>query len=44
MASPKVMPFWATPIAKPPIRLTRVMITAAIASPLTNFDDPSMAP
>ncbi len=44
MASPKGMPFWATPTAKPPIRLTSVMMMAAIASPLTNFEAPSIAP
>ena len=43
-ASPNGMPSCPTPIANPPIRLTRVMMIAAIASPLTNFDAPSIAP
>ena len=34
----------STPIAKPPIRLISVMMMAAIASPLTNFEAPSIAP
>ncbi len=44
MASPNGMPFCATPTAKPPIRLTRVITIAAMASPLTNFEAPSIAP
>ena len=44
IASPKDMPFWAIPTAKPPMRLTRVMTMAAMASPLTNFEAPSIEP
>jgi hypothetical protein len=44
IASPKLMPFWATPIVKPPRRLISVMMTPAIASPFTNFELPSIAP
>ena len=43
-ASPADIPFWAIPITKPPSRLTSVMMMAAIASPLTNFEAPSIAP
>ena len=43
-ASPKDIPFCTTPTVKPPIRLTSVMMMAAIASPLTNFEAPSIAP
>ena len=44
MASPGAIPFCSMPTAKPPTRLTTVMITAAMASPLTNFVPPSIAP
>ena len=44
IASPGDMCCWTTPTAKPPIRLISVMITAAMASPLTNLEPPSMAP
>ena len=43
-ASLNDMPIWATPMAKPPTRLTMVMMIAAIASPLTNLEAPSIAP
>ena len=43
-ASPGAMPRWMTPIAKPPIRLISVTMMPAIASPLTNFDAPSIEP
>ena len=43
-ASPGAMPRCMTPIAKPPIRLTSVTMMPAIASPLTNFDAPSIEP
>ena len=43
-ASPKDIPFCTTPTVKPPTRLTSVMMMAAIASPLTNFEAPSIAP
>lgn len=43
-ASPNDMPCCMTPITMPPIRLISVISTAAIASPLTNFEAPSMAP
>ena len=36
--------FWTMPTAKPPMRLMSVMMMAAIASPLTNFEAPSIAP
>jgi hypothetical protein len=32
------------PMANPPTRLTRVMMIAATASPLTNFVPPFIAP
>jgi len=38
------MPRWAMPMAKPPTTFTTVMITAATASPRTNFEAPSIAP
>ena len=44
VASVKERPCCATPTTMPPMRLIAVMITAAIASPLTNFDAPSIAP
>ena len=44
MASLIGMPCWTTPTTMPPIRLIAVMSTAAIASPLTNFEAPSIAP
>ena len=37
-------PCWTTPMTMPPMRLIAVMRTAAIASPLTNFEAPSIAP
>jgi hypothetical protein len=43
-ASPGDIPSWAKPMAMPPMRLTTVMRMAAIASPLTNFEAPSIAP
>ena len=43
-ASPNGMPSWPTPMANPPMRLTRVMMIAAIASPFTNFEAPSIEP
>ena len=43
-ASPMDMPCRATPIAMPPTRLMKVMISPAIASPRTNFAAPSIAP
>ena len=44
MASPIDWCRCTTPTKKPPTRLTSVMTIAAMASPLTNFDAPSMAP
>ena len=44
IASLNDMPFWATPMAKPPMRFTSVITIAAIASPLTNLEAPSIAP
>ncbi len=35
---------WSTPTTMPPTRLIAVIRTAAIASPLTNFEAPSIAP
>ena len=43
-ASPNGMPCWATPMMMPPMRLIAVMMMPAIASPLTNFEAPSIAP
>ena len=43
-ASAKLMPCRSRPIARPPTMLITVMISAAIASPRTNFAAPSMAP
>ena len=43
-AAAMVMPCCSTPIVKPPRILTRVMTTAATASPRTNLLAPSMAP
>ena len=44
VASLKARWCWATPTTIPPTRLIAVMITAAIASPFTNFEAPSIAP
>ena len=44
VASVKDSPRCATPTTMPPTRLIAVMISAAIASPLTNFEAPSIAP
>ena len=38
------MPFWSTPIAKPPRMFTKTMMMPAMASPLTNLLAPSIAP
>ena len=38
------MPCWATPMMMPPTTLMKVMSSAAMASPRTNFEAPSMAP
>ena len=35
---------WKTPIKNPPTMLMTAMRMAAMASPRTNFDEPSMAP
>ena len=35
---------WKTPMRKPPTTLITAMRIAAMASPRTNFDEPSMAP
>ena len=43
-ASESGRPCWTTPMTMPPMRLIAVMSTAAIASPLTNFEAPSIAP
>jgi hypothetical protein len=43
-ASPKGRFCISTPITMPPMRLIIVISTAAIASPLTNFEAPSIAP
>ncbi len=37
-------PIWTMPMTNPPMRLISVMMMPAIASPLTNFEPPSMAP
>jgi hypothetical protein len=44
IASAGAIPCWSMPTAKPPTRLITVMMIAAIASPLTNLDPPSIAP
>jgi hypothetical protein len=44
VASPKPMPFCATPIMMPPTMLIATMRRPAIASPRTNLEAPSMAP
>ncbi len=44
IASPALMPICSMPTANPPSRLMTVMMMPAIASPLTNFEPPSMAP
>ena len=44
IASLKGMPCCMTPTTIPPMRLIRTIRTAAIASPLTNFEAPSIAP
>ena len=38
------IPCWTIPMTKPPMMLTKTMMTAAIASPRTNLDAPSIAP
>ena len=43
-ASEKLMPCCSTPTHMPPIRLIITIITAAMASPFTNFEAPSIAP
>ncbi|CFP62558.1 Uncharacterised protein [Bordetella pertussis] len=43
-ASPALRPRCSTPTSMPPSRLTATMIRPAMASPLTNFIAPSMAP
>ncbi len=43
-ASMAGMPCMTTPITMPPSRLMSVMTMPAMASPLTNFDAPSIAP
>ena len=43
-ASPGAMPRCMTPMAKPPMRLISVTMMPAIASPLTNFEAPSIEP
>ena len=43
-ASANDMPIWTTPMMMPPIRLMAVIRMPAIASPLTNFEAPSIAP
>ena len=43
-ASPNGMPCWTTPTMMPPSRLMTVIRMAAMASPLTNFEAPSIAP
>ena len=43
-ASPNGMPCCMTPMTMPPIRLMPVIRMPAIASPLTNFEAPSIAP
>ena len=43
-ASPNDMPIWTTPMMMPPSRLMPVIRMPAIASPLTNFEAPSIAP
>ena len=43
-ASPGLSPRCTTPMAIPPTRLMATMMSAAMASPLTNLDAPSMAP
>ncbi|KWV89240.1 hypothetical protein PFLmoz3_02143 [Pseudomonas fluorescens] len=42
--SAALKPCWNIPVEKPPNRLTTTMINPAMASPLTNFMAPSMAP
>jgi hypothetical protein len=44
IASAGDMPRCTMPTMNPPIRLIRVMTMAAMASPLTNFDAPSIEP
>ena len=43
-ASPSGMPSCTTPMTMPPIRLIAVISMPAMASPLTNFEAPSIAP
>ena len=42
--SPSDMPICITPIAKPPMMLTSVLMMPAMASPRTNLEAPSIAP
>ena len=42
--SPAVIFIWTMPMMKPPARLMTVMMMPAMASPLTNFEPPSIAP
>ena len=44
MASEKPIPCWKTPTVRPPTRLIIMIRTAAMASPFTNFEAPSIAP
>ena len=44
IASPNGRSCMNTPMTTPPMRLIAVIRTAAIASPLTNFEAPSIAP
>jgi hypothetical protein len=44
LASVNGMPCWTTPMMMPPTRLISVIRIAAIASPLMNFEAPSIAP
>ena len=43
-ASGSDIPFWAIPMTRPPMMLMKTMMIAAIASPRTNLDAPSIAP
>ena len=38
------MPIWKTPMMMPPMTLMKVISRPAMASPLTNFEAPSIAP
>ncbi len=44
IASVIVIPFWSTPINKPPIKLIKTIMIPATASPRTNLLAPSIAP